>query len=84
MEELLERINRLEHQNEILQVKVDKNTGDCEQLWSVTRLFLRPTDKSGSFRKMKLDKRSFATIIVSLALGASSFTFRVLQFFDLL
>lgn len=80
MEEMLERIRQLEHENELLRVKVDKNSGDCEQLWMVIRMFFKPGDKPSSLGKLKLDRRSFATIIVSLLLGASSFTFRVLQF----
>jgi len=82
MEELLERIKNLEHENELLKVKVEKNTGDCEQLWMVTRMFLRPGSKPSSLGKIRLDRRSFVTIIVSLLLGASSFTMRMLQFLD--
>ncbi len=85
MEELLERIRQLEHENEILKVKIEKNSGDCDQLWTVTRLFIRPTaDKGVSFRKLKLGKGSFATVLVSLALGLANVTFKILQFFDLI
>lgn len=82
MQDLAERIKRLEHENELLKVKVDKNTGDCEQLWMVVGMFYRPNGKP-SLNKIRLDKKSFATVIVSLLLGASSFTFRFLQLFGL-
>ena len=84
MEEMLERIKQLEHDNELLKIKIDKNTGDCEQLWTVTKIFFRPSEKSGSLRKLKLGKGSFLTVLASLVFGASNLTLRILQFFDLI
>ena len=82
MDELLDRIRQLEHENELLKVKVEKNTGDCEQLWMVVRMFFKPGDKPANLGKLRLDRRSFATVIVSLLLGAGSLSMRIFQFLD--
>jgi hypothetical protein len=76
-EDLQHEVEQLKLHIELLNERVAKNSEDCQQLWMFVRVYF--AGAIGKIGKIKLNKKTVTTLIISLTLGLTNF---FLQFFE--